>query len=511
MDEAYDEWIDYCAAVGFPEHEISQTVLSRTTLCRRAGSKPPQIPTPAVRPAPRRGLWRILEMIFGKAAALLMILVVSTWSASVRADQEPETGAIDKIGSIAPGDSDALEAPGSMWGSGVDALPLIEEIQQQPDTGQRPPDSDHPARIGSARVFAFACLAAALACGLMLVIWWRLETRIVRLHWAFLSFADGLPASSRLMGLGAYKAPKEDGVSVSLGTIFSRQQLMAHLAVMASRCGKCRVMMPSKPWSLGLSSSTGPVRERNEDYGIAFRLVGRGPDVDVVVLADGLGGAKHGAEAAFVAVRAASEAVIRRLSASIRRDRDDLRAAVTHSFEAAAAAVRLAAESNGLAEEGCFQTTLIVVSASKQNVAWAHIGDGLGVLVGATSDPHHWLVPQKADPSRPNVLSACLGPRLLGNPRIGTLNRSKGDLIVVGTDGVADFVSPEFPNEVARCAADRAGSLESTSQAVIEMMAGQSDEDGPLCSDNLTIGLLGSGEPPRLTETGRMAFEAMIG
>ena len=66
---------------------------------------------------------------------------------------------------------------------------------------------------------------------------------------------------------------------------------------------------------------------------------------------------------------------------------------------------------------------------------------------------------QKADAVRANLLAACLGPEMLGQPVVGQFERPKGGLIIVATDGVADRVTTQFAEEFIGYAQGAGGDL----------------------------------------------------
>ena len=250
------------------------------------------------------------------------------------------------------------------------------------------------------------------------------------------------------------------------------------------------------PWTLGLSTAKGNVRPENQDCGLSFRTAG---GHGVLVVADGCGGVPHGKAAACLACASAAESVKR--SYRVGRRLRTPRAQDAAARAVRAAGRRLAAEGDRLnirESLGGLRTTLIVVIEDGKEIGYAYIGDGGGCVVRATGEIQPFLTPQKAD-GLMNVLAASLGPTIEGEPVTGTLSRMPGDLVLVGSDGVFDRVGPDFPKDVLRGCITYEGDLQAAADHIVDEMASFKDPSGYYpCDDNLTLGLLGDGTPPRL-------------
>jgi serine/threonine protein phosphatase PrpC len=251
--------------------------------------------------------------------------------------------------------------------------------------------------------------------------------------------------------------------------------------------------IPSAAWSLGFATHPGNVRSENQDYGVAFSYQGR----DVAIIADGMGGLRHGREASYLAVQAAAMAVIARLTDPLKR-----RSARPERIARVAlrqAHLALAAEADRLCvqeiDDG-LRTTLIIVISHGSQVGYAYVGDGGGWLIHTDGEVESFLHPQKHENTL-NVLAASLGPVLQGSPVSGSLERALGDVIVVCSDGIADRIDANtFLHNVLSAGKQAGGDLQSLTAQVVNDLAAAKDDAGFICDDNLTIGIIGTGDRP---------------
>ena len=84
---------------------------------------------------------------------------------------------------------------------------------------------------------------------------------------------------------------------------------------------------------------------------------------------------------------------------------------------------------------------------------------------------------------------------------VGTAPAQAADqkFVTIGTDGVFDRVDKSFPLDVLRGCIQFSGNLQSTAEHVLGELALFQDGAGYICDDNLTLGLMGNGIPPRLS------------
>ena len=135
----------------------------------------------------------------------------------------------------------------------------------------------------------------------------------------------------------------------------------------------------------------------------------------VLIVADGVGGRPFGADASYLAVRAAAASLIAELGAGESTDGGARQKAAENAMQAATEAIARAAERKEIVDpDGGLQTTLIVAVCPPGDgpIGYAYIGDGMGICAGQGSDaePRAFMIPQKADLLQTNLLAACLGP-----------------------------------------------------------------------------------------------------
>ncbi len=278
----------------------------------------------------------------------------------------------------------------------------------------------------------------------------------------------------------------------------SPSQTMDQIIAVASGDRSIRIKphIPTDLWSLGLASIKGNVRSENQDFGLCFRIGER----DVMIIADGCGGIPHGRRAAYVAAVAAASWIIRAYGTWRRWNLNPRAVSINAIYNAARCLSIEGRRMNIVKIPDGLRTTLIVAVSTEASIEYAYIGDGGGYLIRTKGDVQKFLQPQKAGESMSNVLAASLGPVVEGKPQMGKLVRSPGDLVIVGTDGVFDRTELNFPMDVLRGCIARAGFLGAAAQAIVEELAQFKDNEGYICDDNLTLGLMGTGVSPRLSE-----------
>ena len=264
--------------------------------------------------------------------------------------------------------------------------------------------------------------------------------------------------------------------------------------------GSRRVTAKPRPprdvaWNIGWATRKGPVRPKNEDFVLAFEIARR----QVVIVADGVSGEPHGGTAAFLACQSAAWSITRQLGRLRAWDQPDPSAVASLALEAASRTLGKVADAfhrtNGL------RTTLIIVIASPKAYGYAYIGDGKGCVLRTTGTLDEFLMPQRASSDAPNVLAACLGPRILGAAVSGLLARHPGDLLIVGTDGVfteSVALGKEFFKNLLGAALHFQGDLQRTVASVLDELCMARDQFGFLFDDNLSLVLVGDGQRPQL-------------
>ncbi|MEI8120481.1 MAG: protein phosphatase 2C domain-containing protein [bacterium] len=260
------------------------------------------------------------------------------------------------------------------------------------------------------------------------------------------------------------------------GTVFQR---LKHLA---DEAGGIPPIIPDE-YCAAVATTKGHIRSDNQDYCLCLQL----GNVTALLIADGCGGAAHGAYASYVAVRAAATFLVNAKCGTAQSDIVPL--ARQTLLYASDAMEKCAAAAMPPVRDG-FRTTLIIILADSKRYAFAYAGDGGGVIVRKNASVEMFLFPQKADIDNPNVLATSLGPMLEGEPASGAIPRYPGDVLITGTDGIWDYVKNPFPRAVAKTLVNAGGNTRIAARTVIDQLADISDEYGYICSDNLTIGLI---------------------
>ena len=247
-------------------------------------------------------------------------------------------------------------------------------------------------------------------------------------------------------------------------------------------------------WKIGISTHKGNCRSENQDYALGFQIRG----MDVVVIADGCGGMPHGQMASYLACLSAAVSLMHTYGTRRWRRAQKPQHAIAKAFDDAVH--RLATEADKLnvstLSDG-LRTTLIVMLASPEELSYGFIGDGGGCVVREEGRNEHFLLPQRENHAALNILAASLGPAMQGQPVIGSMEKSPGDLVVAGTDGVFDRVNEEFPQDILRGCLLFDGYLQAVAENVLDELAFFKDGLGYICDDNMTLAILGGGEVPR--------------
>jgi serine/threonine protein phosphatase PrpC len=261
---------------------------------------------------------------------------------------------------------------------------------------------------------------------------------------------------------------------------------------------RVRLRHPEGAWTMGLATTKGNVRTENQDFGLCFQI---NDDYDVLIVADGCGGVPHGQRAAYLASASAAASVVQTYGTTPLLFAPHIEEAAAQAIKDAAH--RLAAEGDKLnvteSRDG-LRTTLIVLVGNRREIAFAYIGDGGGCVLRASGAVESFLTPQKASALAMNVLAASLGPTIEGEFVVGTIKRMPGDLVLVGSDGIFDRVGSGFPKDVLRGCIQFNGDLQATADRIVEELAAFKDDAGFVCDDNATLGLMGDGTAPRLSQ-----------
>lgn len=243
---------------------------------------------------------------------------------------------------------------------------------------------------------------------------------------------------------------------------------------------------------VGHGSDAGRVRPLNEDYHRVWRFPrALGPDLTVIAVADGMGGAAAGEVASKIAIEALDETLRRYVD-----ERDDGRDVVglESLLEKAIRLANRRVHTAALSRRGSrgMGTTLTCVALEDGHGYVGHVGDSRAWLVREpriyqlTKD-HSWVEEQvekgvlSEDEARGhelrNLITRALGTRPQVAPDTATLDIRPGDVLLVATDGLHGLVEPdEILDEIRRGPEP---------QTVVDSLIALSNERGG--PDNVTV------------------------
>ena len=240
----------------------------------------------------------------------------------------------------------------------------------------------------------------------------------------------------------------------------------------------------------------GRVRAHNEDAVCVH------PELGLVVVADGVGGASAGEVASRLAVETIAGCFARQ---SLPRGNRDLALSLAESAvgEANRAVWERAQETPGCVGMG---TTVVMGFAGADWLAHANVGDSRlyrlrGGELEQLSHDHSFIqdvVDQGFFRSREdarrygigdNILTRALGSAREVKIHCGSVDTGPGDLFLFCTDGLSGLVPAEWLRQVLVAAADK--DLAPAAEALVQL----ANERGG--SDNITLALLRIGERPR--------------
>ena len=182
----------------------------------------------------------------------------------------------------------------------------------------------------------------------------------------------------------------------------------------------------------------GPVRDTQEDYLITFQV----GDLFVGILADGAGGHPGGEQASYWGTVGAACSVIRNLTFGSSERQPNLEKVARQAVLDASFAISIQAASLGVPMRSSMRSTLIVVIATADQFAWAHLGDGGGWTIRATPRRFEpFLTPAKG--KLPHLLTSSLGPYIAGDISSGSRDWGDADFLVIASDGVADVIATD--------------------------------------------------------------------
>jgi protein phosphatase len=227
-------------------------------------------------------------------------------------------------------------------------------------------------------------------------------------------------------------------------------------------------------------SVTGPVRTRNEDRVLLATVC----EIELLLVADGMGGHPRGDDAADIASTFALLALDRRLNELRDPTPQAVRAVLLETvWHVGGELARASPDPDSL------RTTLIVVAVLKNAIVAAWIGDGAVSVARRDGTVIELLVPHREPSGLLNhVLHASLGPVVEGSPRWCIAMRQPGDLLIVATDGLADTRPADMVIQLR--AAFNMPHREQALRDLIARWAIEARTDGEfLRTDNLTVAM----------------------
>lgn len=242
------------------------------------------------------------------------------------------------------------------------------------------------------------------------------------------------------------------------------------------------------PWRSAVASNRGHVRRVNEDFGVCFRSAG----CDVVVLADGCGGIPHGFAASRISVLEVARTLRSALVSDPPSNQEGAETLVASMFGTASGRLAsIAPRYRSLDSQDVLQTTLLIAVTAPWGITLGYLGDGGAWLVRTSSaEVISVMEPMKAQGEALNVLAGAVGPVQLGQPVVRTVDRQPGDLLLLGTDGVFDYVDARFTHQVIERLVENDGRSSETLSMVLQDLADARDDAGHICTDNLTLALV---------------------
>lgn len=237
------------------------------------------------------------------------------------------------------------------------------------------------------------------------------------------------------------------------------------------------------PWSFGSFGLKGPVRDEMQDAYAHFVLPG---GALAVVVADGVGGEPHGAQAAQLAVAAARASLLSSMRVGLPE--------TLQAIDAAGKAIAGHATQNGI--QYGLRTTLLVMLRVGSTAHYACLGDGgLFHIRGVDGVVTNLFQPQR---DKAGYLLASLGPRTAGQALAGSLHLAAGDMLLSGSDGIwertadAGALASWLLQRIGGAGGDVQAALQ---QSLTEFVQIQSNGRF-IADDNASIGCLGTGSEP---------------
>ena len=231
-------------------------------------------------------------------------------------------------------------------------------------------------------------------------------------------------------------------------------------------------------------SDVGKIREQNEDY---YEISNSLDEVQLYILADGMGGASGGEIASKLAVQKAKKYILNNFK-DIEKDKDSIIQLVASSMEYANMCVYEEAQKN--AELEGMGTTLEIALIYNNKVFIGHIGDSRiyrirKAFIRKLTQDHSYVqklvkdgtITQEQAEKHPqkNILLKVLGCNAFIEPDVMVKGFLKDDILVMCSDGLSNMVAQDDIYKMAS---------KDIEQATIELV-NKANENGGF--DNITV------------------------
>ena len=231
-------------------------------------------------------------------------------------------------------------------------------------------------------------------------------------------------------------------------------------------------------------SDVGKIREKNEDY---YEISNSLDEVQLYILADGMGGASGGEIASKLAVQKAKKYILNNFK-DIEKDKDSIIQLVASSMEYANMCVYEEAQKN--AELEGMGTTLEIALIYNNKVFIGHIGDSRKyrirkAFIRKLTQDHSYVqklvkdgtITQEQAEKHPqkNILLKVLGCNAFIEPDVMVKGFLKDDILVMCSDGLSNMVAQDDIYKMAS---------KDIEQATIELV-NKANENGGF--DNITV------------------------
>lgn len=381
--------------------------------------------------------------------------------------QDIGTNSVPLTTDLAPAEQvEKQSTPGSFFDS--DAAPL--------EHGKQPAQNNH-ADSGLLSVIFFA---SGSMFGMILTVM-ATHLRGVQTYQKHSPFEQSHNPTLPIEKVGQLDLPLQSQPTVNSLEILPPHQLLEELSLPESNHANA-------PWRIGSCCIKGNVRDNNQDYAVAFEI----GDLQVGIIADGMGGLSHGKQASYIATKAATSQIIKD-HATLLSGQMDVRRLMESAIMTASAQVQEKAAQYNIKSHQGLRTTLIIAIGTLCEWRIGYLGDGGAVILRENESQLQLLFPHRGE--QQNIVHSSLGPAQEGSAIISWVPRKPQDLLILSSDGVWDRVEDDFAYDVLNAAKELNGNLSQTTESILSVLANHKDEQGYLCDDNMSLVCMSDGLP----------------